>query len=107
MVDWKQVLVRPNDSLEYTIKVLHKGGCRIVLVVDEGKKLLGTITDGDIRRALIDNLTMDSEIRLVMNTQPIKSTKMFSRKELLSIMSRKAFTLPVSSSLSKKSVMSK
>jgi len=89
MVDWKQVLVRPNDSLEYAIKVLHKGGCRIVLVVDEGKKLLGTITDGDIRRALIDNLTMDSEIRLVMNTQPIKSTKMFSRKELLSIMSRK------------------
>jgi dTDP-glucose pyrophosphorylase len=89
MFDWEKILIKPNDSLKHAIKVLQEGGCRITLVVDGHKKLLGTVTDGDIRRALINKLTMGSEIRLVMNTRPIKASKSFSRKELLSLMSSK------------------
>jgi dTDP-glucose pyrophosphorylase len=86
---WEKILIKPNDSLEYAIKVLHEGGCRITLVVDERNKLLGTVTDGDIRRALINKLTMDSEIRLTMNNQPTKVSKSLSRQDLLSLMSSK------------------
>ncbi|MBT6471666.1 MAG: CBS domain-containing protein [Candidatus Marinimicrobia bacterium] len=89
MFDWKKILLSPKASLEKSIKVLHEGGYRIALVVDEQNKLLGTVTDGDIRRALITKFTMDSEIKLIMNAQPIKISKPFSRKELLSIMSSK------------------
>ena len=89
MSAWKKVLIKPNDSLEYAIKVLHEGGCRIALVVNQHNKLLGTVTDGDIRRALINKLTMESEIRLVMNDQPTKASKSCSRKELLLVMSSK------------------
>jgi len=60
MFDWRRVLLAPDDSLEHTIKVLHEGGCRIALVSDRHGKLLGTVTDGDIRRALITQLTMKS-----------------------------------------------
>jgi len=87
MCDWKNILMTLDDSLEYAIKVLHKGGCRIALVVDESKKLLGTITDGDIRRALLKNFTMDAKVSLIMNSNPIKADKSNSRKELLSMMS--------------------
>ena len=89
MSAWEKILIKPNDSLEYAIKVLHEGGCRITLVVDERNKLLGTVTDGDIRRALINKLTMDSEIRLPMNNQPTKVSKSLSRQDLLSLMSSK------------------
>ena len=89
MSAWEKILIKPNDSLEYAIKVLHEGGCRITLVVDERNKLLGTVTDGDIRRALINKLTMDSEIRLTMNNQPTKVSKSLSRQDLLSLMSSK------------------
>jgi dTDP-glucose pyrophosphorylase len=90
MCDWEKILIKSSDSLELAIQVLHDGGCRIALVVDEHKKLLGTVTDGDIRRALlIKKLTMDNEIRLVMNRQPVTASKSFSRKELLSVMSSK------------------
>ena len=89
MFDWKKILLSPKASLEKSIKVLHEGGYRIALVVDEQNKLLGTVTDGDVRRALITKFTMDSEIKLIMNAQPIKISKPFSRKELLSIMSSK------------------
>ena len=85
MVDWKKILISPNDSLEHAIKVLQKGGCRIALVSDENNKLLGAVTDGDIRRALINKLGMNSKISQVMNDKPIKASKSTPRKELLSI----------------------
>ena len=86
MINWKELLIKPNDSLEHAIKVLHEGGARITLVVDKYNKLLGTVTDGDIRRALINKLTMKSEITSVMNSKPIKVSKSLSKKELLQLM---------------------
>ncbi len=53
MLDWKDILLKPKNSLERSIKVLHVGGHRIALVVNEQNKLIGTLTDGDVRRALI------------------------------------------------------
>ncbi len=89
MTDWKKILIRSNDSLETAIEVLHKGGCRIALVTDTHNKLLGTVTDGDIRRALINKLEMNTEINLIMNSSPIKASSLSSREELLSIMTEK------------------
>jgi len=49
MFDWKKILLNPKDSLESSIKVLQEGGYRIALVVDEQNKLLGMVTDADVR----------------------------------------------------------
>jgi dTDP-glucose pyrophosphorylase/predicted transcriptional regulator len=89
LINWKELLIKPNDSLEHAIKVLHEGGARITLVADKYNKLLGTVTDGDIRRALINKLTMKSEITSVMNSKPIKVSKNLSKKELLQLMTSK------------------
>jgi len=87
MFDWRRVLLAPDDSLEHTIKVLHEGGCRIALVSDRHGKLLGTVTDGDIRRALITQLTMKNHVSLVMNSTPITVNNKITNKEILSLMS--------------------
>jgi len=89
LTNWKEILIKPSDSLEHAIKVLHEGGLRIALVVDKHNKLLGTVTDGDIRRALINKLTMKSQITRVMKNDPIKVSKAFSTKELLKLMTSK------------------
>jgi dTDP-glucose pyrophosphorylase len=68
--DWSEVKLKNTDCLETAIKVLHEGGLQIALVVDNKGTLLGTITDGDIRRALIKHLGMDSSVKDVMNTNP-------------------------------------
>ena len=70
MKDWSEILLKISDSLENAIKVLHVGGLQIALVVDNKGKLLGTITDGDIRRALIKHRGMDCLVEEVMNTSP-------------------------------------
>ena len=70
MKDWSEVILKTSDSLETAIKVLHAGGLQIALVTDKKGKLLGTITDGDIRGALIKHLGMDCLVEKVMNDSP-------------------------------------
>jgi dTDP-glucose pyrophosphorylase len=71
MKEWSEILLRKEDTLETTIKVLHSGGVRIALVVDDNLKLLGTVTDGDIRRALIKHIGMNSFVEEFMNNAPV------------------------------------
>jgi len=68
--NWTEILLKPSDTLETAIQVLHSGGVRIALVVDENRKLLGTVTDGDIRRALIKHISMEYSVKDVMNDTP-------------------------------------
>ena len=70
MKDWLEILLRPEDSIQKTIEVIHSGGRRIALVVDNDRKLLGTVTDGDIRRALIRHIDMDCDVKKIMNPNP-------------------------------------
>ena len=37
------------------------------MVLDENNKLIGTITDGDIRRAILNKAQLDSNVQSVMN----------------------------------------
>lgn len=70
MKNWSEVRLNIKDTLETAIRTLHDGGLQIALVVDDKDKLIGTITDGDIRRALIKHVGMNSSIKDVMNNNP-------------------------------------
>jgi len=94
--NWTEILLKPNDALETTIKVLQAGGRRIALVVDENKKLLGTVTDGDIRRALIKHITMDCSVTNVMNSSPSTALASDSSDLIMSKMkSRDLLSIPL------------
>ena len=71
MKNWEEILIKPSETLETAIQVLHTSGMRIVLVVNESRKLLGTVTDGDIRRALIKHTPMECTIKKIMNDSPM------------------------------------
>ena len=86
MFDWKKVLLKPDDTMEYAIKVLHEGGCRIALVSDENYRLLGTITDGDIRRALLKHRGMDCMVEEMMNDNPTTALSSDSSDVIMSRM---------------------
>ena len=89
MFDWKKVLLKPDDTMEYAIKVLHEGGSRIALVSDEHYRLLGTITDGDIRRAIMKQSTMKSPVSLIMNSNPLTINDKVKNEDILSLMTDK------------------
>ena len=53
-------LVKPDASLFEVIEVVDRGAAQIALVVDLENKLLGVITDGDIRRAMLRGKSLRS-----------------------------------------------
>jgi dTDP-glucose pyrophosphorylase/predicted transcriptional regulator len=89
MFDWKSILINPKDSIDKAIHILNKGVGGILLVAKNDNVLLGTITDGDIRRALIKKLSMDTRVADVMNSNPIKAKSPYTREEILNEMSSK------------------
>ena len=89
MKHWSEILLTAEDSIRKSIKVLHAGGNRIALVIDNDGKLLGTVTDGDIRRALINYIELDSSVKEIMNANPISVLESENNSVIMSKMQRK------------------
>jgi hypothetical protein len=69
---------------------------QIVLVVSEGNRLAGTLTDGDIRRAFLKGLNLESVIDDVIQLNPLAVPPEMSRDLVLQIMQiNKIHQLPI------------
>jgi dTDP-glucose pyrophosphorylase len=86
--NWENILIPPSTSMAETIEVIDKGSLQLALVVDTKRKLLGIVTDGDIRRALIRHQSMDCLISDVMHKTPIMAQAGTSRSKLLNLMNK-------------------
>lgn len=78
MVHWKSLSVPSSASIEEAISCINEGGCQIALVVDDGDKLLGVVTDGDVRRALLRHQGLGDPVSSIMSkplTAPLTATK--------------------------------
>ena len=60
----------PTDSLEEGIRRIDKNRIQIVFVVDEKKRLVGALSDGDVRRAILAGTKLDKPVQSVMNAKP-------------------------------------
>ena len=69
-LDVNQFLCSHLANLMGAISALQSSPKQFVLVVDLDGKLLGTVTDGDVRRALLRGLNLESPIVEVMNPNP-------------------------------------
>jgi len=63
----KNLILSQKASFKEAIKVLDKNGNGFLAIVDESNKLIGILTDGDIRRAILDNKT---ELSHIINKTP-------------------------------------
>jgi dTDP-glucose pyrophosphorylase len=82
----QELRVSPSDSLLNVLKIIDVGAEQIAIVLDEDGRLLGIVTDGDIRRALISGYSMDSPLD-GFYTKEFKSVGVsYSREAALSLM---------------------
>lgn len=86
MYDWKKTILKQTARMHEAIDVLNNEALRIVLVVNKDEKLVGSITDGDIRRGLLRHLNMDTTLSEFMFTQPTIAHVTESREQILSKM---------------------
>ncbi len=86
MINWKNCLIRPKTSIREAILHIERGGAQIALVLDDDGRLLGTITDGDVRRGLLRSINLDAPTRDVMNVNPTSANISLGRDRILAIM---------------------
>tara|TARA_Y100000590_G_scaffold32236_1_gene35567 strand:+ start:18 stop:1067 length:1050 start_codon:yes stop_codon:yes gene_type:complete len=87
--NWRGVLVASDSNLENAIKKLDKSALQIILVIGKKNKLIGTVTDGDIRRGLLKGLTTKDKINSIINRKPIIANVMTSTNQIQKIMLKK------------------
>ena len=79
MLNFKKLLIRQNSSILDAMKVIDSTNHRICFISNNQNKLLGSVTDGDIRRGLLKNIDFKNKAIKISNKKPI-----FLRKEKIS-----------------------
>lgn len=96
MKQWEQTLVDPECSMEEAIATLDRVAVRIVMIVDPQRRLLGTLTDGDIRRALLKQRPLSTPVQEVMCLTPRTAEPNWGKERILTVMEKfQLLQLPV------------
>ena len=84
---WEDILISPSTAIIEAVKLLDKSAMQVLMVVDEQRRLLGTVTDGDIRRGILRSLDLSEPVDHVMTSTPLTASPDSSKEDLLKIMS--------------------
>jgi dTDP-glucose pyrophosphorylase/CBS domain-containing protein len=92
---WKKTIVTPGSTIRNAIDVINDG-VQICLVADEETRLIGTITDGDIRRGLLAGRVLENTVEDIINRSPQVAKAGTTKDALLNVMQQgKIFHIPL------------
>jgi len=66
----KNLFISPIITVKQALKALGEGGEKSLIVVNERKTLLGTLSDGDLRRAILAGVQLNDNIQNIYNPTP-------------------------------------
>jgi dTDP-glucose pyrophosphorylase len=94
--NWRKALIGSEVTLQQAIRCLNDSGAQIALVVSRDGVLVGTITDGDIRRGLLRGLDLNSSIEAIIHRDPLVVPPLLARDSVMQIMkANKVHQLPI------------
>jgi dTDP-glucose pyrophosphorylase len=86
MRNWKKIVVHADTTILNSLEIIDQGALQIALVVDDQSKLLGTITDGDIRRGILKGISLQSPVNMIMKSDPTTAHINESKSHILTKM---------------------
>ena len=93
---WKKALLSVNTNLQQAISNLNETAFQIAIIVTPDGVLVGTITDGDIRRGLLRSMGMDSSIEPIIEREPLVAPPSLGRGSVLQLMkANRVHQLPI------------
>jgi dTDP-glucose pyrophosphorylase/CBS domain-containing protein len=88
-----ELFIPLSASIRTALQCIDKGGMAIALIVDEHHRLVGTVSDGDVRRAMLDSLNLDTSVTVLLErkkggqySNPITARVGTARDDLLLLM---------------------
>lgn len=94
----KKIIISPQTSLKIAMRTLSAESGRILFIVDENDKLIGSLTDGDIRRAILNGVGFESAISGIMFKSPRfvrQADKNFEQEAKRYTIEEKLYAVPV------------
>ena len=88
MIDWKSVLVSPQATVRDALEVINAARSQFAIVVDSDGRLLGTLSDGDVRRGLLGNISLEDAVEKCMCRDPNVAKSGQSSDDILTLMRR-------------------
>lgn len=85
MVELTDKYLSINATILNAIEKIDQGKIGITLVLDENKRLLGTITDGDVRRGLLKGLSLTDSVEKIMNKNSVFCTTADSSQKIIEL----------------------
>ena len=85
-----------NSTIKEALQIIDNGALQIALIVDANDKLLGTLTDGDIRRGLLRGLELNSSIESIIFKTPTIAKISDTKEDILKLaLSKKLHQIPI------------
>lgn len=72
----EDLCISSDVNIRSAIETIDRGGLGIALIVDSDRHLIGTVSDGDVRRAMLDAVDMEQPVRILL---PRKSKTQYSK----------------------------
>ena len=74
MTEVSSYFIQPESSIREAIQVIDRGAAQVALIVGSENLLLGVLTDGDIRRAILKGICLEESASSIMTTTPYHVT---------------------------------
>lgn len=96
MKGFENIRLPITSTVKDVLKIIDTGGMQIALVLDDENKLIGTITDGDIRRGILKGLTLDDGIESIIFRTPTVCSVNDTQEDILQIaVAQKLYQIPI------------
>lgn len=90
-----KLICNEGVSLMQALKLIDSNTKGILFIVDSNKSMIGTLTDGDIRRALLQNIDLSEPVESIMNKDYSFARETESHEEISQKISEKIRLLPI------------
>lgn len=85
MKSFEKLKLTTDSTIKDALKIIDSGAMKIALVLNEENKLLGTISDGDVRRGLLRGLTLYDLVESIVHLNPIVCNVNDSKEDIIKV----------------------
>ncbi len=87
-MDLSNILVKKTATIKEAMRAIDRAGIRIIIIVDEENRLEGVITDGDVRRGILEGTSIEEDISKIITKNPVYAKEEDAKEDLLALIKK-------------------
>lgn len=96
MKNIENIKISPNTTIKEALSIISNGAIKIAIAANKNGKLLGTLTDGDIRRGFLKGLNLNSKVSSIIFRKPVVAKITDSENKIFKIsILKKIYQIPI------------